>query len=502
MKLSTLAQLGRPHERVLGRGRAVGPAGAGERNAMSVARHPSLQQQDTALAPDGGGFRMFQMVDITNEVIRDYCSEAQAEGQPCTSSDVHTATDSENNDSGFYRSHSSRVSDHIIDEVVGPATDMSSRNGLPARSPERIRSSTSSSSPTFDRSGFPGPGNVISRGASQPQAVSTDLGGSNDGSPAASVQTPQSHDLVQLAAVQLLDLEAGVPTTVPSVMDPGPPRAHIGSLASPLPQVNSGTVPETAGDGISPEPLFPDDGIFLPGSTYFELHSALRNHIFDTARSACPSRWPSPNLRPLDINVVPEPNANQNSHAAPVSPTQQPEKAPQSSDTTTPRFIELSKQEEYVLLKNWVDEIAPWLDKFDKNCHFQQRLPALAREHSHLRSSMLALSARQLERKHNQRSSSTSLALYQEAVHQLVPQLQTRLTHVVASCVVLCVLEMMSSEFAADVAPSSGRLCLFDSVPRNSRVLWRSGASLVLVLCTNGCLRWPHLLRVYADSHR
>lgn len=60
---------------------------------------------------------------------------------------------------------------------------------------------------------------------------------------------------------------------------------------------------------------------------------------------------------------------------------------------------------------------------------------------------MLALSARQLERKHPDRSSSASLALYQEAVHQLVPQLQTKLTDVVASCVVLCVLEMMNCEY-------------------------------------------------------
>ena len=89
----------------------------------------------------------------------------------------------------------------------------------------------------------------------------------------------------------------------------------------------------------------------------------------------------------------------------------------------------------------------PQLDKFDNESHFQQNLTARAKVHSHLRFSMLALSARQLERKHPERSSSASLALYQEAVHQLVPQLQTKLTDVVASCVVLCVLEMMSCEY-------------------------------------------------------
>lgn len=64
---------------------------------------------------------------------------------------------------------------------------------------------------------------------------------------------------------------------------------------------------------------------------------------------------------------------------------------------------------------------------------------------------MLALSARQQERKYPDRRSSASLVLYQEAVHQLIPQLQTKSTAVVASCVVLCVLEMMSCKLNPDV---------------------------------------------------
>lgn len=67
---------------------------------------------------------------------------------------------------------------------------------------------------------------------------------------------------------------------------------------------------------------------------------------------------------------------------------------------------------------------------------------------------MLALSARQLERKFPNRPA-TSLGLYQEAIHQLVPQLQTRTTTVVASCVVLCVLEMMSCELQTALAQAT-----------------------------------------------
>lgn len=58
---------------------------------------------------------------------------------------------------------------------------------------------------------------------------------------------------------------------------------------------------------------------------------------------------------------------------------------------------------------------------------------------------MLALSARQLERKDGSLPASLSLALYQEAIHQLVPELHNKDLTVVASCVILCVLEMQSS---------------------------------------------------------
>jgi hypothetical protein len=251
-------------------------------------------------------------------------------------------------------------------------------------------------------------------------------------------------------------------------VDPRPAQDYVGGqLLLPTPPQGPSGAPEAA--GISPEQLFIDDGIFLPGSAYLELHSALRNHIFDTARSAYPSRWPTPSPGSYPSDETAEASAQPVGHTA--SSLNRADQSAQLSDTTTtPKSIELTKEEEYLLWKNWVDEIAPWvctlseahssgtyskanvhmpgpeqLDKFDHACHFQQKLPALAKVHPHLRFSMLALSARQLERKDG-RSSSASLALYQEAVHRLVPELQTKSTEVVASCVVLCVLEMMSCE--------------------------------------------------------
>ncbi|KAK4243988.1 hypothetical protein C7999DRAFT_44289 [Corynascus novoguineensis] len=366
-----------------------------DENILTIPQNrPSLRQDLTSLY-DGGPIRV---VNITDEVIRDYWSEIRAEDDLCENLTNRTMTTSDN--------------------------EWRDSNGV----------------------------------------MTSDICSSNNGP--ADAQTPHSQDIIQLAAAQLLDLGAGEPSVTTSMMGSGPSPTHLGDLIPPLSSVDNDTS-ATADAGISPESLFADDGIFLPGSTYFELHSALRNHIFDTARSACPSLWPSPCLRPSDVEPMPETNAQGISDTAAMPPNQQPEQAFRSSDSNTPAIIELSKQEEYALWKNWVDEIAPWLDKFDRDCHFQQKLPALANIHPHLRSSMLALSARQLERKHPERSSSASLALYQEAVHQLVPQLQTKLTDVVASCVVLCVLEMMSCSPQMWRRHLDGCACLIRSLGMN-----------------------------------
>lgn len=99
---------------------------------------------------------------------------------------------------------------------------------------------------------------------------------------------------------------------------------------------------------------------------------------------------------------------------------------------------------------------------------------------------MLALSARQLERKFPDRPA-TSLGLYQEAIHQLVPQLQTRTTTVVASCVVLCVLEMMSCKLTSLQAGLSVLAAdLFPGSPKMWRRHLDGSASLILSLGING----------------
>ena len=176
-----------------------------------------------------------------------------------------------------------------------------------------------------------------------------------------------------------------------------------------------------------------EDGVFLPGSAYHELHSTLRNHLIQEVRSNAGTRPASP---------IDQQNAETlNSGTADI--TNSTEDATERTSTVAEPLL-LRKEEELALWKNWFDEIAPWLDKFDNERHFQNIIPTMAASQDHLRYSILALSARQLELKETTRPTDCSLGLYQQAIHLLLPLLPTRSTAVIASCVILCVLEMMS----------------------------------------------------------
>lgn len=82
---------------------------------------------------------------------------------------------------------------------------------------------------------------------------------------------------------------------------------------------------------------------------------------------------------------------------------------------------------------------------FDSQRAFGVQLPALAKELLPLLYAILAIGARQLERKTKIQSSFDSLELYQEAIRLLTPLLQARDVHVIAACVILCCLEMFSA---------------------------------------------------------
>lgn len=221
-----------------------------------------------------------------------------------------------------------------------------------------------------------------------------------------------------------------------------------------------------------------EDGVFLPGSAYHELHSTLRNHLIQEVRSDAAS----PDSRGEGVSedgdaqvvslerptgkVVPGLSEQQNQHHHQQQQQQgyyyQQQNQYQAQHHSQHQHYQhqnqtmaapMGSEDETALWRNWFDEIAPWLDKFDHQRHFQIIIPGMAaaansnpnNPNGHLRASMLALSARQLElRSGGELPPDRSLALYGEAIHLLLPQLPTRSTAVIASCVVLCVLEMLS----------------------------------------------------------
>lgn len=82
---------------------------------------------------------------------------------------------------------------------------------------------------------------------------------------------------------------------------------------------------------------------------------------------------------------------------------------------------------------------------FDNNRTFGTKLPVAANQSPPLMYSILAIGARQLERKDKIKYSFNSLELYQEAIRLLTPLLQARDTNVIATCVILCCLEMFTA---------------------------------------------------------
>jgi len=82
---------------------------------------------------------------------------------------------------------------------------------------------------------------------------------------------------------------------------------------------------------------------------------------------------------------------------------------------------------------------------FDRQQHFQTKVPILAQSSAPLLYAILAISARQMERQKKLKGGQNSLHLYQESIRSLTPNLLALDPNIMATCVILCVLEMMSA---------------------------------------------------------
>ncbi|KAL4737835.1 fungal-specific transcription factor domain-containing protein [Aspergillus similis] len=215
--------------------------------------------------------------------------------------------------------------------------------------------------------------------------------------------------------------------------------------ASPPP---ANTRPPEASTSSNPDVFHSSPGSwyqdgFSQDPGFLASQEELRAILFTLANSAAPTRASSPDggrrVPELDLRASASPSTT-------VSrPYHHHQHHHEQRRTATTSRSPLSSRRRIEYLKNYVAEIAPWLDMFDSNCTFRQQLPALSHSFPALLYAILAISARQMERKSGIQGWCDSLELYQEAIRLLSPLIQVRDPKIVAACVLLCCLEMMSA---------------------------------------------------------
>lgn len=186
----------------------------------------------------------------------------------------------------------------------------------------------------------------------------------------------------------------------------------------------------------SPTGSWPRDE-FVLDPDYLAYQEELRCLIFNTTQTAAPSREGSPPSGSLPTDTTAPFFLLDTINTASSSDEQRDAREQVRQALSTGRRLEY--------LKNYVAEVAPWLDMFDSQRAFTIRVPDLAQRCPALLFAILALSARQLERKEGRQHSFDSLELYQEAIRLLNPLLQAKDLTIIPICVILCCLEMMSA---------------------------------------------------------
>ncbi|CZR69756.1 related to regulatory protein for the arginine catabolic pathway [Phialocephala subalpina] len=406
-------------------------------NATQIdSEHPSMLEGSRKRA------RHFKIVDVTSQIEKNYQGDPSTKSADVATGDVDSTTPSTDNNASprALFDLEARIPSRTNDSHTQHQTQWQSKSpsfdtpkSMTASHPDEI-SFLADEDQYMQTDGSPGSGSIAyqPRGTQQ-YSENTQHNTSRlldqstispDGSPISRINTEDA--AADLLALRYLPTQqqSTHSNTISQVLMPTPSNASVSHAGNELPFLEQEIFD------------YQQDGIFWPGSAYQEFHSTLRDHLIYTARSNAPTRHGTPEPAQLDLNLI-ERQASRRDRDC-----NRTDSDPESDRPSKPP--EITPEREYILWKAWIDEIAPWLDKFDNNRHFEHKIPMIAKSTPHLKNSILALSARQIEMKGNSKSLSESLALYQEAIHLLLPELQTKNAAVIASCVILCVLEMMS----------------------------------------------------------
>ncbi|GKT84312.1 C6 transcription factor [Colletotrichum tofieldiae] len=231
-------------------------------------------------------------------------------------------------------------------------------------------------------------------------------------------------------------------------------RSHFGAAVTPAASSGWGLGDPTPSQHLSSEASTSpaeswrlDEFVTDPG--YLAYQEELRCLIFNTAQTAAPTREGTPEAADGGFAA--------GGFSAPGTILGDEGAARRQAG----QILGTGRRLEY--LKNYVGEVAPWLDMFDSDRAFGIQVPVLARNSPALLYAVLALSARQMERKEGKQTSFDSLELYQEAIRLLTPLLQSRDQKIIPICTILCCLEMMSASAQDWRKHLEGCAALFDS---------------------------------------
>lgn len=184
---------------------------------------------------------------------------------------------------------------------------------------------------------------------------------------------------------------------------------------------------------------------FAPFILYSDLHSTLRDYMFTNA-AVSEMEYDFPPAQDMVFSPTPGPTDGENHQKSLYDLELRLKHLHNAHNSRPTNGSECTPQQRLRLYHNYIYEISPWLDMFDITRTFGIKIPQLADNNDALRNSLLAISSRQIELTDPKYDRNITLGLYQESLRGLIPTVNKSIDEsMISSCVILCVLEMMSS---------------------------------------------------------
>lgn len=251
--------------------------------------------------------------------------------------------------------------------------------------------------------------------------------------PMMSTTSPKLHNIMNMG-----EPDGAIPDQRYELLSPSRSISHSDSIMghdpqSTVPFVNHFSTVEP------PNELLEISTDLSPFLHYRNLHRTFRDYIFTNVASSSMNS-------PADVLAVDFTNILQ----SPMPELLRDFNTQLTGEQPTLNAIynggQITEREKLDLYKTYLYEIAPWLDMFDGSRQFGTVIPLLATNSDALFYTILTIASRQKEQRDKNYSPNITLSLYRESLRYLIPTVKDCLdTSIICACVILCVLELMSS---------------------------------------------------------